>query len=147
VTPDVPEGPVARARAYYRALDDDEYDLLAALLAPGFVHERPDMTLEGRERFVRFMREERPATDTTHPVDGVYRRDGSDGGEGDGPDGATDTEVAVRGRLLAADGRELTGFVDVFTTAEWSGCGPTRTDTDCCTSFRYRPADCGRSNR
>jgi ketosteroid isomerase-like protein len=110
VTPDVPDEPVARARAYYRALDDGDYDLLEGLLAPGFVHERPDMTLEGRERFVRFMREERPSTDTTHPVDGVYRRDG---GESTGP-----TEVAVRGRLLAADGRELTGFVDVFTFAD-----------------------------
>jgi ketosteroid isomerase-like protein len=109
VTPDVPDGPVAHARAYYRALDGGDYDLLGALLAPGFVHERPDMTLEGRERFVRFMREERPSTDTTHPVDGVYRRDGPGKPAGDG------TEVAVRGRLLAADGRELTGFVDVFT--------------------------------
>ena len=115
MTPDVPEGPVAHARAYYRALDGGDYDLLGALLAPGFVHERPDMTLEGRERFVRFMREERPSTDTTHPVDGVYRRGGHGGPAGDSP-----TEVAVRGRLLAADGSELTGFVDVFTFEDGS---------------------------
>ena len=120
MTPDVPAGPVARVRAYYRALDGGDYDLLAALLAPEFVHERPDMTLEGRERFVRFMREQRPSTDTAHPVDGVYRRTGS-GGESDEPLGrgpSDTTEVAVRGRLLAADGRELTGFVDVFTFEE-----------------------------
>ena len=123
MTPDVPADPVAQARAYYRALDEGDYDLLAALLAPGFVHERPDMTLEGRERFVRFMREERPSTDTSHPVDGVYRRDGGSPGGGSGgedggrpgSDGASGAEVAVRGRLLAAGGQELTGFVDVFT--------------------------------
>jgi ketosteroid isomerase-like protein len=115
VTADLPDGPVGRARAYYRALDGGDYDLLAALLAPGFVHERPNMTLEGRDRFVRFMREERPSTDTTHPVDGVYRR-ASDGPTGDasGTETGIGTEVAVRGRLLAADGTELAGFVDVF---------------------------------
>ena len=112
MTADLPDGPVGRARAYYRALDGGDYDLLAALLAPGFVHERPDMTLEGRDRFVRFMREERPSTDTTHPVDGVYRRDsGGVTGSGEADAGP---EVAVRGRLLTADGTELTGFVDVF---------------------------------
>ena len=112
---DPPEDPVERARAYYRALDGGDYDLLAALLAEEFVHERPDMTLEGRDRFVRFMREERPRTDTSHPVDGVYRlaggERGSQAGEGHA---AADTEVAVRGRLVGADGTELTGFVDVF---------------------------------
>jgi len=89
-----------RARAYYRALDGGEYDRLADLLASSFVHERPDTTLDGRERFVRFMREGRPTTDTSHPVDAVYT-------DGD--------EVAVRGRLLSSDGDELTRFVDVFT--------------------------------
>ncbi|MEF8812391.1 MAG: nuclear transport factor 2 family protein [Halovenus sp.] len=89
-----------RARAYYRVLDNGEYDPLADLLAPSFVHDRPEMTLEGRERFVRFMREDRPMTDTSHAVDAVYT-------DGD--------EVAVRGRLLSADGDELIGFVDVFT--------------------------------
>jgi len=98
-----PADPVERARAYYRAIDGDDYDLLAALLAEGFVHDRPDRSIEGRERFVRFMREERPQTDTSHPVDGVYRDDG---------------EVAVRGRLLAADGERIAGFVDVFSFTE-----------------------------
>ncbi|WP_135365285.1 nuclear transport factor 2 family protein [Halosimplex halophilum] len=88
-----------RARSYYRALDEGDYDRLADLLAEGFVHDRPDRTIEGRERFVAFMREERPQTDTSHRVDAVF----------------TDREgVAVQGRLCAADGGEITGFVDVF---------------------------------
>ncbi|MDS0260393.1 nuclear transport factor 2 family protein [Haloarcula sp. S1CR25-12] len=94
-----PTAPADRARAYYRALDEGDYELLSTLLAGGFRHDRPDRTIEGRERFVRFMREERPQTDTTHPVDAVYRDD----------DG-----VAVRGRLLDADGERIVGFVDVF---------------------------------
>ncbi|QZP36288.1 nuclear transport factor 2 family protein [Halobaculum magnesiiphilum] len=103
----------ATARAYYRAIDAAAYDDLAALLAPAFVHERPDRTLSGREEFVRFMREERPRTDTEHRIDAVYvESDATDDGDpesdGDAPDG-----IAVRGRLLD-DGGELFGFVDVF---------------------------------
>ncbi|MFC7141443.1 nuclear transport factor 2 family protein [Halosimplex aquaticum] len=94
---------VERARAYYRALDEHDYERLTDLLAPEFVHERPDLTLDGRERFVTFMREERPQTDTSHRVEEVL----------DGPD-----RVAVQGRLLAADGTEITGFVDVFSIAD-----------------------------
>ena len=86
------------ARAYYRAVDDGAYERLTSLLAPEFVHERPDRTLDGRERFVQYMREERTMTDTTHAVDAVYRDDG---------------EVAARGRLRR-DGDDLFGFVDVF---------------------------------
>jgi ketosteroid isomerase-like protein len=94
-----PSAPVDQARAYYRALDEGDYDLLSALLTEGFVHDRPDRTIEGRERFVRFMREERPQTDTTHPVETVFEGAGA---------------VAVRGRLLDADGDCIVGFVDVF---------------------------------
>ena len=101
---DPPTAPAAQARAYYRALDGGDYDLLAALLGAEFIHDRPDRTIEGRERFVRFMREERPQTDTTHPVDAVFAA--TDGG----PDGA----VAVRGRLLDADDDPIARFVDVF---------------------------------
>ena len=90
---------VATARAYYRALDEGDYELLADVLATDFVHERPDRRLEGRERFVQFMREERPQTDTSHPIETVY--EGS-------------ATVAVEGQLLAADGSEITRFVDVF---------------------------------
>ncbi len=95
-----PTAPVEQARAYYRAIDDDEYDLLEAILAEGFVHSRPDRTIQGREPFVRFMRSERPQTDTTHPIRDVYRND--------------DGSVAVRGQLLDADGDTIVGFVDVF---------------------------------
>jgi len=88
-------------REYYDALDRQRYDRLASLLVPGFVHVRPEMTLDGRERFVRFMREERPASETTHPIERIYRT----------PDA---TELAVRGRLLTESGEPITGFVDVF---------------------------------
>ena len=94
-----PTDPVDQARAYYQAIDDDDYDLLSALLSGDFVHDRPDRTLEGRDRFVQFMRSGRPQTDTTHPIDDVYRRDSG---------------VAIRGRLLGADGDHIVGFVDVF---------------------------------
>ncbi|TKX85855.1 nuclear transport factor 2 family protein [Halorubrum sp. SS5] len=97
-----PSDPAALARAYYDALDAGEYDRLASLLDPDFVQRRPDRTFEGRERFVAFMRDERPNTDTTHAVDGVY------------PSGPG---VAVRGRLLDTDGEVLFAFVDVFDAA------------------------------
>ncbi|MDT3434082.1 nuclear transport factor 2 family protein [Haloarcula sp. 1CSR25-25] len=109
--------PIQRARAYYEAIDGDDYDRLASLLAPSFVHDRPDRTIEGRDRFVGFMRDERPQTDTTHPLDGLYRRQGDSGAAPtDGDDTAT-AEVAARGRLLDADGERIVGFVDVFTFA------------------------------
>ncbi|WP_262179403.1 nuclear transport factor 2 family protein [Haloarcula laminariae] len=114
---DPPTAPTAQARAYYRALDEADYDLLAALLAEEFVHDRPDRTIEGRERFVRFMREERPQTDTTHPIDAVFEAEGAGRGPGDHSDRRPDGTVAVRGRLLDADGVPIVGFVDVFAFA------------------------------
>jgi len=90
---------VATARAYYRALDERDYDLLADVLAESFVHDRPDRTIEGRERFVQFMREDRPQTDTTHPITAVY---------------TGDSGVVVEGRLLDSDGEEITRFADAF---------------------------------
>ncbi|OYR55342.1 nuclear transport factor 2 family protein [Halorubrum halodurans] len=101
--------------AYYEAIDAGDYDRLADLLDPGFVHERPDRTLEGRDRFVAFMRDERPLTDTEHVVDAVYESDPG-GDDSSGP--AESTGVAVRGRLLDADGDELFAFVDVFDVAD-----------------------------
>ena len=100
-------------RGYYEAIDAGDYGRLAELLDPAFVHERPDRTLEGRDRFVEFMRDERPLTDTEHVVDEIYE---SDPGETDLDLNATEAEsgVAVRGRLLDADGDELFAFVDVF---------------------------------
>jgi ketosteroid isomerase-like protein len=93
--------PAAAARAYYRALDEGDYDLLEGLLAPDFVHDRSDMTLEGREQFVHFMRDERPMTDTSHPIDGVYTEESG-------------SDVVVRGRLLDADGGTIARFADVI---------------------------------
>jgi Nuclear transport factor 2 (NTF2) domain. len=101
--------PTTLARAYYRTIDDDDYEELAAILAPEFTHERPDRTLDGRDRFVAFMRDERPATDTTHVVDAVYEADpGASGSPGDS------VGVAAQGRLLGSDGETMFGFVDVF---------------------------------
>lgn len=106
-----------RTRAYYDAIDGDDYDQLASLLTPSFVHDRPDQTIEGRDRFVQFMREERPQTDTTHPLDGLYCRQKDSAAEStDGDDTAT-AEVIARGRLLDADDERIVGFVDVFTFA------------------------------
>lgn len=87
------------ARKYYRAIDEDDYDALAGILADRFVHHRSDRTLDSQEAFVHFMREVRPETNTTHEVETVYS----------GPGG-----VAVRGRLRRADGSEWFKFVDVF---------------------------------
>lgn len=88
-------------REYYRAIDDGDYEALIEALGGGFVHRRPDRTIEGREEFVSFMRGGRPETDTEHELDGVFETD--DGGR-----------VAVEGRLLRADGSEWFRFVDVF---------------------------------
>ena len=94
----------ATAREYYRALDEDDYETLTDLLAPEFVHYRPDRTIEGRDRFVTFMRDERPMKATSHPLDAVYATD---------PE-RDESEVAVRGRLLDPDGEPVVSFVDVF---------------------------------
>ncbi|QGN07419.1 DUF4440 domain-containing protein [Halorhabdus sp. CBA1104] len=108
------EDPVADVRAYYRALDEHDYDRLQALLAPAFVHRRPDLTLDGRERFVQFMREERPDDRTTHPIEAIYR-DGED-------------DLAACGRLLDEDGAEIAAFVDLFRFGE-AGIESVRTYT------------------
>jgi ketosteroid isomerase-like protein len=89
-------------RRYYDALDGHDYDALGDVLAPDFVQHRPDRTFDGRDAFVRFMREERPMTETRHDLRETF----VDGGR-----------VAVRGRLLDGDGSVLFGFVDVFALA------------------------------
>jgi len=99
VTDATADDPVGLVRAYYDALDADEYDRLVNLLDPAFIQRRPDRTFEGRDRFVAFMRDERPITDTTHVVDKVY---------------SNEPGVAAQGRLLDANGAELFAFVDVF---------------------------------
>jgi ketosteroid isomerase-like protein len=88
------------ARAYYRAVDDGDYETLAGILADSFVHERPDRTLEGRDRFIRFMREERPDPDTEHRAVDVFE--------------SAEGRVAVEGELYRESGERLFGFVDVF---------------------------------
>ncbi len=97
--PEPPGGPVGLARAYYESVDAGNYERLRGLLTEGFVQERPDRRLKGADRFVKFMREERPETNTTHIVDEVY---------------TGESGVAVRGRLLRADGSEWFAFVDSF---------------------------------
>ncbi|HET7323109.1 MAG TPA: nuclear transport factor 2 family protein [Halococcus sp.] len=89
--------------SYYTTIDEGRYDDLYDLLAPEFVHERPDRTLDGRETFIEFMRDERPLTETSHKLDAVYRNE---------------HELAVRGRLLDAADERLFGFVDVHTIEE-----------------------------
>ncbi|UPM43514.1 nuclear transport factor 2 family protein [Halocatena salina] len=95
----------ALARAYYRAIDEEEYETLSTLLAPEFTHDRPDRTIDGREAFVRFMRDQRPETDTTHEITDVFRNEHA---------------IAVRGELIHADGEAWFEFVDVFTVEDES---------------------------
>jgi ketosteroid isomerase-like protein len=94
---------------YYEAIDAGDYDRLRRLLDPGFSQERPDRTLDGREAFVRFMREERPRTDTEHTIDEMCVGDSATA------DGVT---VFAEGRLRTTDGDELFGFVDVHRLAD-----------------------------
>lgn len=98
-----PTDPEVLARSYYDALDSHDYARLGSLLAPEFRHVRPDLTLADRSEFVEFMGEKRPRTDTTHPIETVYRA-------GD--------DVAVEGRLVDADGTVITGFVDVVSVRD-----------------------------
>jgi ketosteroid isomerase-like protein len=95
--------PTTLAHRYYETIDGGDYEALAGLLAPGFVHHRPDRSIEGREAFVAFMREERPETDTTHEVSALYTREAG---------------VAVEGRLRRADGSEWFRFADAFDVAD-----------------------------
>lgn len=109
------DGP-ALAREYYRAIDDGDYEALRDALAAEFVHRRPDMTIEGREEFVSFMRSDRPDTETEHVLDAVYEvREGG--------------RVAAEGRLLKADGTVWFRFVDTFEISE-RGIRSIRTYTD-----------------
>ncbi|MCU4926601.1 nuclear transport factor 2 family protein [Halobacteria archaeon AArc-dxtr1] len=101
-------------RRYYDALDEHEYDTLRAVLDPAFVQQRPDRTFEGRDAFVRFMREERPNPDTTHELAGHVVD----------PDRGC---VAAHGRVLDGD-RELFEFADFFELDE-NGESIVRLDT------------------
>jgi ketosteroid isomerase-like protein len=101
------------AREYYRRIDGGAYGALRDLLADGFVQHRPDMTLEGADRFVAFMRDERPETDTTHVVEHVYHTTGTGPGASTGTDPDA-VRVAVEGRLERANGETWFRFLDTF---------------------------------
>lgn len=88
----------AVAQAYYSAIDDGNYDELRTLLAEAFVQVRPDRTLNGPDRFVQFMRDDRPITETEHTLTGIYH-----GREG----------VAVHGNVVTSS-RHLFEFIDTF---------------------------------
>lgn len=115
---------VAAVRTYYRALDEGAYDDLRATLAPGFVQDRSDRTFDGRDAFVRFMRDDRPDATTTHELTGVYvptdEDDASDGDgdrpgqDGDRPNAEGDGDVLARGVVRRADGSAWFRFVDAF---------------------------------
>jgi ketosteroid isomerase-like protein len=112
----------ALARAYYRTIDGGDYESLRDLLADGFVQHRPDRTLDGADAFVRFMREERPETDTTHVVERVYRTEEATTATAaaDDPLATADADayVAVEGRLERASGETWFRFVDTFAVAD-----------------------------
>ncbi len=86
-------------REYYRTIDGEEYEELAAVLSEEFVQYRPDRSLVGRAEFLRFMREDRPNRSTIHELRDVVVDDGL---------------AVARGRLLDGGGGELFAFVDVF---------------------------------
>jgi ketosteroid isomerase-like protein len=99
---DVDSAAVERTvRSFYTAIDDGAYDRLERLLDPSFVHRRPDRTLDSRDRFVRFMRDERPRTDTEHVLTTLC------------VSADTPATAFARGRLRSVDGDDLFGFVDV----------------------------------
>jgi ketosteroid isomerase-like protein len=92
---------VALVREYYRAIDEDDYAALANILGGGFVHQRPDTMIEGREEFIEFMKSARPDQDTEHRLEAIYTEDGG-------------SRIAVEGRLCRVDGGEWFRFVDSF---------------------------------
>lgn len=91
---------------YYDTIDEKRFDEIGDVLDSEVVHYRPGGTLEGREEFVEFMREERPTKETTHKVDGFY---------GTGPKVADGREVVAVGRVVSDENDEtLFDFLDLF---------------------------------
>lgn len=95
--------PGALVQAYYEAIDEDEYERLAELLDPEFTQVRGDRTFEHRDAFVRFMRDDRPAKDTTHELEHVTA-------DGD--------RVVAEGTLYRGDGSVFFYFADAFTVED-----------------------------
>jgi hypothetical protein len=131
----------ATVRTYYAYLDDARYDDLRDVLAPGFTQRRPDRTFDGRDAFLSFMTENRPHSDTTHDLDGVFvqhtatdaaapgtRLDADGNATADRPDSDDATErddltptagdeaetVLARGTVVRENGDVLVRFVDCF---------------------------------
>lgn len=95
-----------KVHEYYDAIDEKRFDELGDILDPEVVHYRPSGTLEGREEFVEFMRNERPTEETTHKVDGFY---------GTGPKAADGREAVATGRVVSdEDDETLFDFLDLF---------------------------------
>lgn len=92
-------------REYYRSIDEKEYAALRELLIDEFTHRRPDMTIDGRDAFVAFMRDDRPDRATEHSLEAVYEE--RNGGR-----------IAAEGTLLRSDGTAWFGFVDSFVVDE-----------------------------
>lgn len=83
---------------YYRVLDEDEYGRLQELLTEDFVHQRPDMTIDGRDEFLNFMANGRPEKTTTHEVNKLH---------------STNATVVVEGTLYKSSGEKWFSFADV----------------------------------
>lgn len=122
-------GHVETVHRYYRALDAHEYAALEVLLHPDFRQRRPDRVLEGRDRFVAFMRDERPSTDTTHELlrtltsttPATVERSSE---HGDVPREGSAAVLAVVGRLLDTEGDAILEFVDVHELDASGRSGP-----------------------
>lgn len=122
-------GPVETVHRYYRALDAHEYAVLEGLLHPEFRQRRPDRVLEGRDRFVAFMRDERPRTDTTHDLLRTLAPATSStversSGHGDVTREESTAVLAVVGRLVGAEGDAILEFVDVHELDASARSGP-----------------------
>lgn len=122
----------ATVRTYYACLDDARYDDLRDVLAPGFTQRRPDRTFDGRDAFLSFMTENRPHSDTTHELDGVFvdaatddpqrarpadrRPDGDAHSAADSTPTAGDEAetVLARGTVVRESGDVIVRFVDCF---------------------------------
>lgn len=108
-------------RQLYTHLDAGNYEELAGLLSPNFVHTRPDMVLEGRDDYLKFMEHERPETDTVHVIEGLYTTSFSENKRSESEYGRTHSEegehVVVEGKLEIND-QIAFRFVDVVTLEE-----------------------------
>lgn len=99
------------ADRYYRSLDSHDYDALESILDPAFVQNRPDRIFEGRDRFVEFMRDERPDSNTDHRIDSYYQHIHT-ASTADPPTESM-RRLGVLGEVVSAEGERLFSFVDI----------------------------------